>query len=189
MQIQSLLLSEASGQRDPEGLKTKYGALHQELLHWKESWDTNFMPSIASEQHGWHRAARYIETWGSLQYNAGLLMILKHSQETTELIFNAAKQVVTCCGTLIRKHQQAFCALHSDEMRCQSPVFPFDWTLSHLLFAAAVPMFSPRLQNGTDRKDWDRTARSCLKVMALVETDPANLSMGFSDILESLYGS
>ena len=160
--------------------------LRQGILHWQASWKTDFLPTITSERHDWNKAVQYLEAWGSLQYNATILMLSKLS-ETTEAFFNVAREVVRSCTLLARQHQYSFCALHNDEMRWQTPVFPIDWTISHLLFAAAVQLLSPETRDAADHTDWDQTLRSCLATMALMEADPANLSMGFSEILEKLY--
>lgn len=187
MQLHSLLLSEASNQRDPGKLNGRYATLRQELMQWQTSWTTDFIPGVVSQSHDWTKAAQYLEAWGNLQYNATILMASKPSPETTEASYNAAKQVVRCCCLLARQHQYSFSALPTEEMRSECPIFPVDWTISHLLFAAAIQLLSAKMRDTANHEDRDRTLRSALVTMALMEADPAHLSMGFSEILEKLY--
>jgi hypothetical protein len=189
MQLQSLLLSEASMQRNAGNLNERCEKVRKELLQWHQSWKTDFIPAITGELHDWGGAIQYLEAWGSLQYNETILMLSRFSSETTEYVFNAIREVVSCCSLLIREHQYSFCVIYDHEMRHQTPVFPTDWTISHLLFSAAIHLLSSEMRDAADRNVWERTVRSCLATMALLEADPANLSMGFSEILEGLYDS
>ncbi|OKL59542.1 hypothetical protein UA08_05364 [Talaromyces atroroseus] len=187
MQLQSLLLSEASMQRNLVKLKERCEKVRDELLHWHQSWKMDFMPAITSDMHDWGGAVKYLEAWASLQYNETILMLSRFSSETSEYVLNAVREIVSCCSLLVREHQHSFCAIHDHEMRHQIPVFPTDWTISHLLFSAALHLLSSEKRDAADHKVWERTVRSCLATMALMEADPANLSMGFSEILEGLY--
>ena len=183
MQLQSLLLAEASVQRNPENMKERCEELRKELLQWHQSWKTNF---ITGELHDWGGAVQCLETWGSLQYYATILLIFRFSLERAEEAFDAVREVVSCTSIIVRQHQKLFCATYDDEMRHQVPVFPTDWTLSHLLFATALHLLPSMKIDAADYNSWERTVRSCLTTMALMEADPANLSIGFSKILEEL---
>jgi hypothetical protein len=187
MQFQSLLLSEASMQRNPGKLKERCEHFRKELLQWHQSWKTDFMSAITSELHDWKGAVQYLEAWGSLQYSSTILILSRFSSETADYVFNAVREIVSCCSLLVRQQQYSFCAIHDDEIRHQIPVFPTDWTISHLLFSAALHLLSSEKRDAADHNSWERTVRSCLATMALMEADPANLSMGFSEILEGLY--
>src|SRR5687767_9102731 len=189
MQLQSLLISDASNQREPSKLNARYATIRQDLLDWRTSWQMDFMPGITNESHAWTRAAQYLEAWGTLQYNASIFMLSKQLSETIETSYEAVKQVICCCSLLARQHQFFFSALSDERMTCHFPVFPVDWTVSHLLFAAAIQLLSPEVRSHAERKDWERVFRSSLVTMALLEADPANLCMGFSEILEKLYDS
>ncbi len=186
MQLQSVLLSETSMQNSPGKLKERYENFQKELLQWHQSWKADFMSAITSELHDWRGAVRCLEAWGSLQYNATILMLSRFSSDTAENVFRAVREVVSCCSLLVRQHQNSFCIIQDDEITHQIPVFPTDWTISHLLFSAALHLLSKK-QEAADHGGWERTVRSCLSTMALLEADPANLSMGFSEILEELY--
>ncbi|CAH0053871.1 unnamed protein product [Clonostachys solani] len=185
MQLQSLL-SAATVQHNPARLKERCENIQKELLEWHQYWKTDFVPAITSEVHGWGGAVQYLDAWGSLQYNASILMISRFSPEATESIFDTARQVVSCSTILVRHSQRSFCAIPDDETQYKVPVFPTDWTMSHLLFATALHLLSFEKQSAADRTAWQRTVRSCLTTLALMEADPANLSMGFSDIIEGL---
>ncbi|KAH8669104.1 hypothetical protein BX600DRAFT_549316 [Xylariales sp. PMI_506] len=191
MQFQSLLLSKASMQRNSGTgkLKERCENLRNELLQWHQSWKTEFISAITSERHDWSVAVQCLEAWGSLQYHATILMLSRFSSETLEYVFNAVREVVSCCSLLVRQHQYSFCVVpdNDDEMRYQIPVFPTDWTISHILFSAGLHLLSSEMRDATDHNIWERTVRSCLATMGLMEADPANLSMGFSGILEALY--
>lgn len=186
MQLQSLLLSEASMQRNPGTLNERCENIRKELLQWHESWKTEFIPAITSELHDWRGAIQYLQAWGSLQYNETILMLSRLLSETTEYVSNAVREVVSCCSLLVREHQHSFCAIHNSEMRHQLPVFPIDWTISHLLFSAALHLLCSEKRDVAGHNLRERTMRSCLTTIALMEADPANLSTGFSEILEGL---
>ncbi|CRG88381.1 Oleate activated transcription factor 3 [Talaromyces islandicus] len=188
MQLQSLLLSEASSmQRNPKTLNERCENIRKELLQWHQSWETEFIPTITSELHDWRGAVQYLQAWGSLQYNETILMLSRLLSETTDYVFNAVREVVSCCSLLVREHQHSFCAIHDPEMRHRVPVFPIDWTTSHLLFSAALQLLCSEKREVADHNVRERTIRSCLTTIALMEADPANLSTGFSAILEGLY--
>jgi hypothetical protein len=183
MQIQSLLISEASMQRNPGKLAAKYEKLQQDLLNWHTSWTTEFLPAITGDDHEWQMAFEYLETWGKFQYNAALLMLT----DSPESSFEAAKHVALGCSIQARQHQRSFCHLQNNEMRCAIPIFPIDWTTSHLLLRAAILLLDPTTRAAAERFDWERPMRACFTTVALLEADPANLSMGFSEVLERLH--
>ncbi|CAI6094689.1 unnamed protein product [Clonostachys chloroleuca] len=185
MQLQSLL-SAATVQHNPARLKDRCQAIQTELLEWHQHWKTDFVPAITSEVHGWGDAVQYLDAWGTLQYNASMLMISRFCPEAIESVFDTAREVVSCSVILVRHSQRSFCAIPDNEARYKVPVFPTDWTMSHILFAAVLQMLSSGKQGAADRTAWQRTMRSCLTTLALMEADPANLSMGFSGIIEEM---
>lgn len=187
MQLQSLLLSEASQRRDAGKLSPRYEVIRQELLNWRTSWQTEFLPTISTEDHAWNNAVQYLDRWSNLHYHATTLMLHRHSSDKAEFLFDTTRQIVLCCGLLVRQHQFSFSVAYDDVWGCQIPIFPVDWTVCHLLFASGIQLLSPGTRDAADRVDWDRTVRSCLATMALMEADPANVSTGFSEILEKLY--
>lgn len=183
MQIQSLLISEASMQRNPGKLATKYEKLQQDLLDWQTSWTMEFMPAITRDDHEWQMASEHLETWGRFQYNAAVLMLA----DSPESSFEAAKQVILGCSLQARQHQRSFCHLQNNELRCLIPVFPIDWTTSHLILRAAILLLDAGTRAAANPLEWQRTMRACFTTVALLEADPANLSMGFSEVVERLH--
>lgn len=189
MQLQSLLLSEASAQRNPEMLKEKCEDLRKELLQWHQSWDADLLSSTSSELYDWEGAVQSLRTWGSLQYNGTILMMSRFSWAQAEDVFDVVREVVSRTSLLFRQHQQMLCGIYDDEIRQQIPVFPTDWTLSHLLFSTGFHLLPSKKLDTGEYNSREQTVRSCLATMALMESDPANLSMGFSKILEELLRS
>ncbi|VUC36417.1 unnamed protein product [Clonostachys rosea] len=180
------LLSSATAQHNPARLKERCENIQKELLEWHQYWKTEFVPTVTSEVHDWRDAVQYLKAWGSLQYNASILMISRFLPETVESVFDTAREVVSCSAILVRQSQRSFCAIPDDETQFKVPVFPIDWTMSHLLFSTALQLLSFEKHSTADTIGWQRTMRSCLKTLALMEADPANLSMEFSDIIEEL---
>ncbi|CAG9993193.1 unnamed protein product [Clonostachys byssicola] len=185
MQLQSLL-SAATVQHNPARLKERCENIQKGLLEWHQYWKTDFVPAIPSEVQGWGGAVQYLDAWGTLQYNASMLMISRFFPEAIESVFDTAREVVSCIAILVRYSQRSFCAILDNEAQYKAPVFPTDWTMSHLIFATALQLLSYEKQIVADRTAWQRTMRSCLTTLALMEADPANLSMGFSGIIEEL---
>ncbi|KAH8667049.1 hypothetical protein BX600DRAFT_285340 [Xylariales sp. PMI_506] len=188
MQIHSLVLSEASSQRDSATLKSHLVELWHGLRDWHQSWNQELLSSPADDSQDWGKAIQYLQAWGDLNYNAGVLLLSKCSTEATDVTdtMSACCLIVSSSNLLVRHQQHSLCSVLDTETQRRTPVFPIDWTTSHLIFSAGVRLVASRNQGKYTIPTWERAMRSCLSSVALLESDPANLSMGYSELLEGL---
>lgn len=183
MQILSFLLSETSSSRHIDSLQTQHSDFRNELRHWHDVWNDN-VHSIASESSfNSENITSYLRAWGEMNYHAATLMLSRFSKEPATAIIESCRQIIASCNLLVRHQQRSFSSNFDTKGQMPTLVFPIDWTISHLVFSAALCLFPFRGQSF----ETEKVIRSALICMALMEGNPTNMSMGFSGILEGLY--
>ncbi|KAK1657471.1 hypothetical protein BDP55DRAFT_685684 [Colletotrichum godetiae] len=163
-----------------------------------DSWSATWQQSTTSSSPTTSPASKdALLAWGSLHHHHALSLI-------TTLWPTPGGNALTICGGVsqaalqLLRHQQVFANLAYEEAKVGAPlpaeeevlIFPFDWTMSHLVFQAGLRAMGEKdttlLPTSEKNPAQCPPLQQCFSMLLLLEADASKLLRGQSLVFEAL---
>ncbi len=189
MQIHSSILSE-SGTQTPQTTGDDHQVYRDELEAWLKDWEGELMLTTEKNHGSGEQSLAALEAWANLNYHHTALLVTHLSPTERDNPLLSCDQIVKSCSFLTRHQQKSHLfrlALATVEGQ-DALVFPTSWITAHLLFSIGLSLTTWNNKYATETGVYERMgiAGRCLTALGLLESDPATLSTGFTEVLETL---
>lgn len=190
MQVHSNMLAQSRNDTSCTSTANEdFSTYQQDLDTWLKDWKDVVNWIVQRDNAQTPQLLQVLEAWGSLNYHHTVILISSLPSTAADSPSPNWDDIVTTCGFLFKHQQSSLLLRQAATYAYLAPVYVSNWTTAHLIFNVGLKIFTGDSPGATVAPQRMGAARRCLRVMALLEGDPANLSSGFSEVLERLYSN